>query len=267
MKLAELQAEFQKGILAQPDKILASIRETPRLSREDRFAVYEDAYRLRLGEVLGNDYPILRKALGDETFGAIVGGYIDTVESHHPNVRWYSRKLPDYMASHEPWSSQRLFVDLAFFERALEDAFDAADADALALDAVMQIALEDQPNMCFAFQPSLKALSTVAGTIAAYEAAAAEETIDISSDGGQEVVLIWRNQALDSVYRILSEDEALALDAAMTGGSFADICGLLAVKNDAEMVAATAGAFLGQWFVDGLIVGVSLAGATSDPRE
>jgi hypothetical protein len=264
MKLAELQAEFQKGILGRPDKILDSVCETPRLSRVDRFAVYENAYRLRLGEVLGNDYPILRKALGDETFGEIVGGYIDTVESHHPNVRWYSRKLPDFMASHEPWSAQRLFVDLAFFERALEDAFDAADATALAIDAVMQIPAEDQPNMCFVFQPSLKVLSTAAGTIAAYEAAAAEGDIDIASESGQEAVLVWRNQQLDSVYRILGEDEALALDAAMTGGSFADICGLLAVKNDVETVAATAGAFLGQWFVDGLIVGVSLSGEMPD---
>ena len=261
MKLAELQAEFQKGILGQPDKILASICETPRLSRNDRFAVYENAYRLRLGEVIGNDYPILRKALGDETFGTIVGGYIDTVESHHPNVRWYSRKLPDFMASHEPWIGERLFVDLAFFERALEDAFDAADAPAIAIDAVLEIAADDQPSMRFAFQPSLKVLSTAAGTIAAYEAAAAEEDIDMSSHDGEEVVLVWRNQALDSVYRIVGEDEALALDAALTGGSFAEICGLLAVKNDVETVAATAGALLGQWFADGLIVGVSLSAA------
>jgi len=55
MKLAELQAEFQKGILGEADKILDSICETPRLARADRFAVYEDAYRLRLGEVLAND--------------------------------------------------------------------------------------------------------------------------------------------------------------------------------------------------------------------
>src|SRR5271168_4714805 len=117
MKLAELQAEFQQGILGAPGRILESICETPRLSRTDRFAVYETAYRLRLAEVLANDYPVLRKVLGDETFGAIVGAYIDVVESRHPNVRWYSRKLPEYLADHEPWSGNRILVDFAFFER------------------------------------------------------------------------------------------------------------------------------------------------------
>jgi hypothetical protein len=256
MKLAELEAAFQEAILGEPGKILGSICDSSRLSRADRFAVYADAYRLRLAEFVGNDYPTLRSALGDEEFGALVAAYIDANASLHRNARWYARRLPDFMAADDVWRDKRSWVDLAYFERALADAFDAKDATPVTIDALAAVAAEDQPRMRFEFQPSLTPLKLAQGTIALYEVAVEGDSLPEPSDG-QETVLVWRDQEQDAVYRRIEDDEALALDAAGAGASFGEICGLLGLSDTDDTVAARAAGFLARWFADGLVTSLS----------
>jgi hypothetical protein len=258
MKLAEIEAAFQEAILGEPGKILDSVLGSRQLSRAERFAVYSDAYRIRHAEFVSNDYSVLRNALGDENFGALVGAYIDANPSHHRNARWFSRKLPEFMAASEAWRNKPLWVDLAFFERALGDAFDAADASSLAVDVLMTIAAEDQPHMRFDLHPSLRLLKLAGGTIAAYQTAAEGDCDPVPAIGdGQEIALVWRDDELDSVYRLIDEDEALVLDAVGTGASFAEICGLLSFGNAEEDVATRAATFLASWFGAGLVTRLS----------
>jgi hypothetical protein len=194
MRLADLQAKFQDAILTGDRTILASVEPSQKLDSAARFGVYADAYLLRLAEFLSNDYPVLRNALGDEDFGALVEAYITATPSHHRNARWYGHGLPEFMRKTDPWCDSRVAVDFALFERALADAFDAADADVLDLDAVGAVAPEDWPELRFEFHPSAVLLTLVAGTIAAYaavdqaaysdeEAGAAEEDVETSPAG------------------------------------------------------------------------------------
>jgi hypothetical protein len=67
MSLADLQTKFQAGIRNGDQSILASIRDSPGTDRAKLFAVYYDAYRLRLAEFLANDFPMLRNFLGEDS--------------------------------------------------------------------------------------------------------------------------------------------------------------------------------------------------------
>lgn len=161
------------------------------------------------------------------------------------------------MRANAPWQDTKAAIDLAAFERALADAFDASDADALEASALGSIAAEDQPRLCFTFQPGLALLNLTQGTISAYEAAAAGLDAPPPSGPHEERVLVWRGASQQSFYRCLEEDEALALDSAGMGGSFAEICGLLSLRMPEGEAANQAALYLIRWFGDGLIAAVA----------
>jgi hypothetical protein len=255
LKLAALQTAFQDAILGEaqePTSIMASCRQ----SAAERFAIYQDAYRLRLAEFLSNDYPALHQILGDEDFGALALAYMEAKPSIYRNARWYARDLPDVMRASAPWQEIRAAVDLASFERALADAFDAADADALEATALASVATEAQPHLRFSFQPGLTLLTLAQGTLGAYEAAVEGLEVPVPSGPDEERVLVWRNHEQQACYRRLEDDEALALDSAREGGTFAEICGLLSLRMSEAEAANQAALFLIRWFGDGLIAGL-----------
>ncbi|MGH6822662.1 MAG: HvfC/BufC family peptide modification chaperone [Methylocella sp.] len=257
MKLAELQLRFQAGIVEGDQSILALIADSRRTDRATLFAVYHDAYRMRLAEFLSNDFPIVRVHLGEEAFGRLVEDYIESAPSRQPNARWYGTRLPDFMQETAPWRTNRSAIDLARFERALSDAFDASDAPIAILDALRDIRVEDWPRLAFEFHPSVRLLDFAGGTARIY-AALAEEKEPPAIKPGEEAIVFWRNDG-QSFYRCVAEDERLAWMEAKRGKSFGDICTLLAFQGNGAGVTQRAAGFLSQWFADGLVTRLSLS--------
>jgi len=259
MKLAELQTAFQGAVLNGAQPLPGSILPSRQQGAEERFKIYQDAYRLRLTEFLSSDYPALRVILGDDDFNTLAAAYIEDTPSFHRNARWYGRGLPDFMRVHEPWQDCRAVTDLSLFERALADAFDAADCEALEASALGSVAAEDQPKLRFSFQPGLSVLSLAQGTAAVHQAVSEDSEVPTPSATEEETVLIWRDCSQQSFYRVLEENEALALDSAVAGGTFAEICGLLSLRMPEDAAVNEAAVFLIRWFTDGLIAGFSCA--------
>ncbi|MGH6813145.1 MAG: HvfC/BufC family peptide modification chaperone [Methylocella sp.] len=257
MKLAELQMRFQAGIVDGDNAILASIVDSRRTDRATLFAVYHDAYRLRLAEFLSTDFPVLRAHLGEEAFGRLVEDYIESAPSRQPNARWYGTRLPDFMQRTAPWRGNRSAIDLARFERALSDAFDASDATVRTIDALRDIRVEDWPRLAFEFHPSVRLLDFAGGT-AQFYAALAEEEEAPANQQGEEAIVFWRNDG-QSFYRPVAEDERLALLEARRGKSFGDICALLAFQGNGVGVTQRVAGFLSQWFADGLVTRLSIS--------
>jgi hypothetical protein len=255
VKLAELQAKFQDAIIGDDRAILDAVNPSRRLDRAARFAVYSEAYHIRLAGFLAEDYRVLRNAIGDEAFGALVEAYIGATLSHHPNARWYARQLPEFMQRAEAWCDRAEWIDLAAFERALADAFDARDAEAREIGALASVPAEAWPRLRFGFQKSLALLTLSRGTIAAYEEAAADDPPRTGA-AGEETVLVWRDRGQQVLYRMLDEAETLALTEASIGKTFGELCSLLAFLDESDAVAARAAGFLARWFADGLIVDV-----------
>jgi hypothetical protein len=257
MKLAELQVRFQAGIVEGDNAILASIADSRRTDRTTLFAVYHDAYRSRLAEFLSNDFPILRVYVGEEAFSRLAEDYIESAPSRQPNARSYGTRLPDFMQEMPPWRRNQSAIDLARFERALSDAFDAPDAPIITIDALREICDEDWPRLVFEFHPSVRLLGLESGTAQIY-AALAEQEEPPAIQQGEEAIVFWRNEG-QSFYRPVAEDERLALLEASHGKGFADICALFAFQRyDAGVTQRVAG-FLSQWFADGLVTRLSFS--------
>jgi hypothetical protein len=251
--LAAIQNAFQDAVLDGDTKVLGIILPSKRLDSAGRLGVYQEAYPARLMEFLGNDYPVLRGAMGEEEFASLASAYIAATPSAHPNARWYGGKLPDFLRQEEPWKETRLLADLAAFESGLADAFDAPKAEACQAGVLTSIAPEDQPQLAFRFVPSLRLLRLAEGTLALYEAVSEETEIALHESTGEETVLIWRDPSLEPLYRLLAEDEATILDAAIQGATLDEMCDLLALRHDPNVAAAHAAHFLARWFAEGLI--------------
>jgi len=277
VKLAELQSLFQAAVLTgdAEDGALLDVVAPPReADRPTMMGVYVNAYRLRLAEFLDEDFPALRVLLGDDDFEALVEAYIDENPSRLRNARWYTTRLPEFMQESENWSANALAIGLALFERALTDAYDAADAPAQSIETLAEFSPQDWPRLRFTFHPSLRLIEVAAGVLDAYAAATADEQDeeaaradeedegaleDRPSDASEsETIAIWRAD-LDPAYRQIDPDEHLALFEAMAGQSFGDICQLVAFQNEGQSATERLARFLVTWFSEGLVIGVAEA--------
>jgi hypothetical protein len=260
MTLSEIQSAFQAAVLAggkaYGTAILASVEDSSRTDRESLFSVYVDAYRLRLTEFISTDFPTLRLHLGDDAFASLVEDYVTSMPSRQRNARWYASRLPEFMAATPPWRDDHAACDLARFERALADAFDAADAIVITIEALQKLNVGDQPNIVFGFHPSVAILDLANGTTNRYEALTGGGLASGIADD-KETVLFWRSEAA-SYYRRVREDERLALTEAMQGKRFSDVCTLLAFLGNDEDAAGRVAGFLAQWFADGLLTRLSI---------
>jgi hypothetical protein len=256
MTLAELQNKFQAGILEDNQTVLPSIRDSRKTDRDSLFSIYYDAYRLRLAGFLSNEFPMLRAYLGEESFGRLVEDYIFSGPSRQRNARWYGARLPEFMQETAQWRATIEARDLARFERALSDAFDAADAPIISVDALSDICAEDCARMAFEFHPSVELLDFARGTAEVYGALANENDPPVIQQG-EETVVFWREEG-QSCYRLVAEDERLALREARRGEKFSGICALIACQGKDENVTPVVAGFLLRWFADGLVMRISL---------
>jgi hypothetical protein len=67
--------------------------------------------------------------------------------------------------------------------------------------------------------------------------------------------LLWR-QNLQNYFRSLAADEAAALDSALRGGSFGDICTALGEWLPDDEIPLRAASLLGLWADSGIIVAI-----------
>ncbi|BDV32546.1 HvfC/BufC N-terminal domain-containing protein [Methylocystis iwaonis] len=261
MSLLSFQRAFQAAIL-QPEEPDASelgfIAPPRRIDRAAAFGVYHTAYRLRLAEFIATDFSVLRRHLGDDRFGRLVEEYVLSKPSSHRNARWYASGLPEFMLSSQSWSADPRSCDLARFERALADAFDAADAAALDFEALHQIDVDLWPNVVFSFHPSLTLLDLEHGTVSLYESLRDQlEALGTADRAENDVVAVWRREC-EVFHCVLGPDERLALNEAMLGKKFSDVCSLLSFKFNGEDVSHLIAGFLSAWVENGLITNISV---------
>jgi len=173
---ARQQAEFQRGILSDDDTVLAEILDSPREKREALFGVYRYAYGSRLVEAVRNDHELLHLYLGDEMFDEMGHAYVKAYPSEHPNLRWFSRSLPDFLRSNAPYSDHPVLSDLAALEKALNDAFDAAEGAVVELTEMAGFAPEAWSDLKFRAHSSAFRLDLATNASAIWLALKNDET-------------------------------------------------------------------------------------------
>jgi hypothetical protein len=256
ISLRELQRDMQRHLLGEDSGVTAAIVDAPPLPAADRLAIYRNAYQVRLIDALNETYPVLHGLLGDEAWVEMGQAYVAAHPSVFRSIRWYGRELPDYLAVSTHYSEAPILAEVALLEWTLAEVFDAADAPALARSALAAVEPSAWGSLTLEFHPSLRRLSFSWNTAAVWKAMGQEETPPRPDMGPAPIPwLLWR-QNLQNYFRSMTAVESAALDSALRGRNFAQLCEDLGALLPQEEIPAAAASLLGAWADSGMIVKV-----------
>jgi hypothetical protein len=256
LKLKDFQHSFQRAILDGDDAILSDIPDGPRETKTNLLGIYRDAYALRLIEVIGSDHELLRRYLGEDPFADMARAYIASCPSHHPNARWFAHRLPEFLRETEPYAHRPVLAELAALERALNDAFDGADAPVLGMTDLSAIAPQDWPRLSFVSHPTAHRLEAQTNAGAIWVALKADEAPPepIVTEAAKHL-LVWRSEAT-AMFRELEDEEAMMWDEAANGLRFGALCEMLATYDDPAGAPGRAAGYLKTWLDAGALSAV-----------
>ena len=146
---------------------------------------------------------------------------------------------------------------MAAFEWAQGLVFDAAGEDALDMQSFSRIPAEEWAGLTFDFTPAMQRLDLSWNIPELWSALndGEEPVPELRKGSIPSAWLLWR-QDLSPGWRRLDVDEAWAMDRAMEGMNFGDICeGLLEWVDESNAPLRAAG-FLRTWVSHGLLIDV-----------
>lgn len=252
-QLAGIEARFQDNILTGDPAIDSQIEGNSAEFRNTRLGIYRNAYRLRLIEVLGTDYEVLHAYLGDAYFNALATEYVAAHPSTFRNVRWFGGKLAEFLRSTPRYAGHPELAELAQFEWSLGQAFDSPDENAVRFEEVAAVTPEVWAELRFKPHPALRLLELRTNAVAIWKAIDTDDSACEPETFPEPVTwAVWRKQH-SPFFRSLEADEAWALKAMISQGTFGEICaGLCAWVAEAEAAARAAGMLRG-WVEAGWI--------------
>jgi hypothetical protein len=257
MTLRELQVDMQRHLLGEESGVTAAIVDAPPLPAADRLAIYRNAYQVRLIDALHETYPVLHGLLGDEAWVELGQAYVAAHPSVFRSIRWYGRELNEYLAASTPFSEAPILSEVALLEWTLAEVFDATDALPSSRGALSAVEPSAWGTLRFEFHPSLRRLAFSWNTAAVWKAMSQDET-----PPGPEMApapirwLLWR-QNLHNYFRSMNAVESAALDSALRGRNFAQLCEDLGALLPQAEIPAAAASLLGAWADSGIIVQVT----------
>jgi hypothetical protein len=150
---------------ADDAELRRTLTRSRRLTAAERLAIYHNAYHARLLECLREEFPVLRQALGEETFDAFAFGYLVAYPSRSYTLTQLGARFAQYLtetcpadsdAGEAPAGWAAFVIDLAALEWTFSEVFDGPGVegeplfDAAALAAIsperwLQTRLEPVP--------------------------------------------------------------------------------------------------------------------------
>lgn len=252
--LRELQQDLQRHLLGEESGVTAAIVDAPPLPAADRLAIYRNAYQVRLIDALHETYPVLHGLLGDEAWVELGQAFVAAHPSVFRSIRWYGREMPELLRATAPYSDAPILSEVALLEWTLAEVFDAADAASLPRGALAAIEPSAWGSLVLRFHPSLRRLALSWNTAAVWKAMGQEQTPPRPEMAPAPINwLLWR-QDLQNYFRSMNAVESAALDSALRGRNFAQICEDLGALLPQEEIPAAAANLLGAWADSGIIV-------------
>ena len=259
-ELYRLQKDLMAWLIDKDDRLRSDIVDTGEVNKvsvDQRIAVYGNAYGYRLIDALSENYPAIHTLLGDDDFYKMSYAYMKAYPSSHYSLRYFGHQLETFLKTY--LEEEPVISEMARFEWALRKGFDAKDTPPISMDVLQQIPVEQWGTLVFTFHSSVSRLDLEWNTPQLWSAIdEGSEPVAIEKLEYPYAWLLWRKELL-TYYRSLDVDEAWALNAALNGDSFANLCEGVCEWVDEEHAPARVAGFLAQWLSDDLLIDLQVA--------
>ncbi len=251
--LKDLQQQFGRFLLEGDARFERTVVGTAALDAHSRLQIYANAYRTRLTEALSADYPMLRAFIGDNAFVELSAAYIVAFPSKSFTLRDFGARLPQFIESQTSLPERAFAAELAAFEWALVEAFDAKDQVSVGIADMAAIAPEAWPLLEIDAHPSMRRVRMRFNTPVVWSALKSQENIRLVAEPSDSVAyVVWR-QGLSCVFRSMDPIEDSAWRAVAGGATFGAMCDGLLDWLTPDEIPPRAAQLLRTWLVDGLI--------------
>lgn len=265
-------AEAQRLIRLGRGDLEAVVRRSERLSAEERLSIYANAYWSRLIECLGDCFPVLRGALGEETFDGFAFEYLQRYPSRSYTLDRLGESFPRFLDEVRPEGASwpDFLIDLARLEWNLAKVFDGPGVEGEPLlrhDDLREMPPERfaearlVPVVCLrllAFRYPVNAYYTAVRHV--------EEGEEVPVPGpGEELVAVLRRDFVVRRYSLSRPQHAL-LEAVLAGGTMGEaIAAAAGAASDLpdDELAASLQAWLRFWTAEGFFQAARLAAPPS----
>jgi hypothetical protein len=253
--LSTLQHALQDFVLQGAIDVRSQLQSTARVPVSTRLAIYADAYRARLSEGLESNFPVLAKLMGASEFERLARRYIEAHESRHTSIRWYGHRLAQFLREDATYRDAPVLADLAAFEWAMTEAFDAADARVLAPEELSARAPEEWADLQLSAHPSLRRVHLSWNAPQIWKAIQEGESApQAQCESTLRCWLLWR-QELQIFFRSLEPEEAAAIEALCDGRTFGELCLQLCEHLGPAQAPRRAATLIRAWVESGMISG------------
>jgi hypothetical protein len=236
-----------------PGGIEAWVRDDERLAAVERLEVYARMYFFRLLDCLAGDFPSVHAVVGHENFHVLVRDYLERHPSTSRSVRSLGRSFAPFLDAHALGAEHPFVADLARFEWALLEAFDARDAAPLAPERLKSVPVEQWPGLRLALTPSLRIVEAGAPVHEMWTAVTKGQRLP-TLVGRRTVIRVWRED-LRVFHGVIGDVELATLRAIERGASFGAACEAASELVGAEEAPLEVARLLERWLGDQLIVG------------
>jgi hypothetical protein len=228
------------------------VRRSRNLTAEERLSIYANAYWARLLECLGDCFPVLRTALGEEVFDGFAFEYLQRYPSRSYTLDRLGERFPQFLDETRPPDSDwpDFLIDLARLEWTLAKVFDGPGVEGQLL--LSHDDLQGVPPERFAAARlvpvvCLRLLAFRYPVNAYYTAVRhAEEGEEIPlPEPAEELVAILRRDFVVRRYTLSRPQKAL-LEAVLAGAPVGEALAAAAAASDLEDDALAAS--LQEWF-------------------
>lgn len=236
------------GKLVAPSKALTSF---------ERLEIYSQQYIWRLIEVLGDEFPTVRRVVGHPRFGELATAYL----ARHPSTSYslgpLGAKFPRFLGREAKRLDHRAFLhDVAVLERTIEEVFDDVEEKPVAIDDLLAVPAERWAQARFRTIPALRLLALRHPVNDFVRAMRDEKPAAIPAPARSWLAVfrrdftVWRAPLTRERYVLLRD-----LVAGKTLAEALEAC--VAVRGvDAGKVAASLQGWFREWAGDGLFAGV-----------
>ncbi len=178
--------------------------------------------------------------MGDGDFDDLARAYIAANPSRTQNARWFASRLPAFLRADERYKNRPALADLADLEKALADAFDAADDASISVAGLAKFAPEDWGRLVFKPHPSATLVTATTDVFALWVAMRDETPPPPEVQGGQRRLIVWRHDATPMV-REFGDEEAMMWIEACRGAQFDALCEMAALFDAPDEAAHARG--------------------------